>query len=140
MPADRQETLWVLRAQVGDREALANLFTAIQAPLYRAIASILGDRALAEDVLQEVLLRIYQKLHWLRDPELFRPWCYRIATREVFRRQKRERRWSEQLRDQAILDTIEASPAEDPAEPELLAIVRGFLEGAAKARGLKNGK
>ena len=25
-------------------------------------------------------------------------------------------------------------------EPELLAIVRGFLEGAAKARGLKNGK
>ena len=25
-------------------------------------------------------------------------------------------------------------------EPELLAIVRGFLDGAAKARGLKNGK
>ena len=75
------ETLRVLLAQAGDREALDELFKSVQTPLYGYILSLAGDRALAEDILQEVLIRIYRKLRWLREPELFRPWAYRIATR-----------------------------------------------------------
>jgi RNA polymerase sigma-70 factor (ECF subfamily) len=121
--ADRaQETLWVLRAQVGARDALEALFRAVQEPLYRYILGLVGDAALAEDFLQEVFLRIYRKLRWLREPELFRPWCYRITTREVFRRLKRERRWSQQLRTQAALEGLAAPPPEAmPTEPGLLA-------------------
>src|SRR5262245_35244389 len=69
--ADRgQETLWVLRAQVGARDALDALFRAVQAPLYRYALGLVGDAALAEDVLQEVFLRVYRKLPYLREPEL----------------------------------------------------------------------
>src|SRR4051794_7086496 len=126
--ADRaDETLWVLRAQVGARDALDALFRSVQAPLYRYILGLVGAPALAEDILQDVLLRIYQKLHWLREPELFRPWCYRITTREVFRRLKRERRWSEQVRDPAALDAVAAPPVEVHAEPELLAQLPDLL-------------
>src|SRR5262245_7473240 len=117
MMADREhETLWVLRAQVGGRDALEALFKAVQAPLFRYIVGLVDDGALAEDILQEVLFRIYRKLGWLREPALFRPWCYRIATREVYRRLKREKRWSASLHDPGLLDAVEAPP---PGEAEI---------------------
>ena len=105
------ETLRVLLAQAGDREALDELFKSVQTPLYGYILSLAGDRALAEDILQEVLIRIYRKLRWLREPELFRPWAYRIATRETFKALRRERRWADQVRDEAVLESIPAPSA-----------------------------
>jgi RNA polymerase sigma-70 factor, ECF subfamily len=114
------ETMWVLRAQVGDRNALDALFRAVQEPLYRYVVGLVSDSALAEDVLQEVLVSIYRNLGHLREPALFRPWCYRIATHEAFRQLKRHRRWTEQLRGQEALDSVETAPEPATAEPELL--------------------
>ena len=95
--ATKRETRLVLLAQSGDRAALEELFESIQSPLGRYVRAATGDSALAEDVLQEVFILIYRKLYWLRDPELFRPWAYRIASREVVRQLKRRRRWPEQF-------------------------------------------
>ena len=120
MTSPKQETWWVLRAQSGDREALGELLQAIQEPLYRYIFRLVGERNLAEDILQEVFIRIYRKLRWLREPELFRPWAYRIASREAFKFLKRERRWLEQVRDEATLGAIEAHPPEENFAPELI--------------------
>lgn len=119
MTSPKQETWWVLRAQSGDREALDELLKSVQETLYRYISKLVGERALAEDILQEVFITIYRKLRWLREPELFRSWAYRIASREAFKRLKRERRWSEQIRDEAMLETIQAPLAEEEFEPEL---------------------
>lgn len=120
MTTAKQETWRVLRAQSGDRGALDELLEAVQEPLYRYIFRLVGERTLAEDILQEVFIRIYRKLRWLREPELFRSWAYRIASREAFKHLKRERRWVEQVRDES---TLEALPAESPEEsyaPELI--------------------
>jgi RNA polymerase sigma-70 factor (ECF subfamily) len=123
-----QETRWVLRAQTGDREALDALLRAVQEPLYRYVLSLMGEPALAEDVLQEVFLRVYRKLRWLRTPELFRPWAYRIASRETFKHLRRERRWTDQVRDEAVLESRPAPPAQLTPEdvtrlPEMVAAV-----------------
>lgn len=122
-----QETLWVLRAQVGARDALKALFRSVQGPLFGYLARLLGDATLAEDVLQDVLLQVYRQLRWLRDPGLFRPWCYRIATRAAFRRLKRERRWSGQLRGEEALAAAAAPAEDDRAEPDLLARLPDLL-------------
>ncbi len=53
-----REGWWVLRAQSGDREALHELLKSVQGPLYRYINSLVGERALAEDILREVFFRI----------------------------------------------------------------------------------
>ena len=112
MESEKQELRWVLRAQAGDRVALDELLRAVQSPLYRYIYSITGNTTLAEDILQEVFVLLYRKLGWLREPELFRPWAYRIATRETFKFLKREKRWQEQERDEEILRAIPAQPPE----------------------------
>jgi RNA polymerase sigma-70 factor, ECF subfamily len=111
MEMRERETWLVLRAQSGDRAALDELLRSVQEPLFRYVLRVTGDRAMAEDVVQEVFLRIYRKLAWLEDPALFRPWAYRIATREAFRHLKRERRWTEQVRDEAVLDAVAAVEA-----------------------------
>lgn len=116
----KQEIWWVLRAQAGDREALDALLSTVQEPLYRYIASLAGQQSLAEDILQDVFFLIYRKLRWLREPELFRAWAYRIATRETFRQLRHERRWSAQVRDDEVLAAIPA-PQPEPFEPELVA-------------------
>jgi RNA polymerase sigma-70 factor (ECF subfamily) len=132
--ASQRESWWVLQAQSGSHEALNELFKTIQEPLFRYILSLVRDRSLAEDILQEVFIRIYRKLRWLREPDVFRAWAYQIASREAFRYLNRERRWSDQVRDEAVLTAIPANESTFPHEltdrlPELV----GKLSPASRA-------
>jgi RNA polymerase sigma-70 factor (ECF subfamily) len=116
-----QESWWILRAQSGDGEALNALLEAVQAPLYRYILSLVREEALAEDILQEVFLRIYRKLRWLREPQVFRAWAYQIATRESFRHLKLERRWVDRFKDESAGPEPNLSlPSRDELAPELI--------------------
>ena len=117
---EQQQIWWILRAQSGSREALNELFKSIQEPLFRYILRLVDDRALAEDIIQEVFIRIYQKLRWLKEPAAFRAWSYQIATREAFRYMKRERRWSDQIRDEDRLNLIPKENSGDPYPAEVL--------------------
>jgi RNA polymerase sigma-70 factor (ECF subfamily) len=110
----------VLLAQAGDRAALGELFLYVQAPLHAYLARVLCDDHLAEDVLQDVFVIVWRKLWWLREPELFRPWVYRIASREAFRRLRKERFWV-RLRGEPRLAAL---PAAEPPET----IPREWLE------------
>ena len=67
MTDKEQKNWWVLHAQCGDREAIDELLKAVQEPLFRYIFSLAREKSVAEDVLQEVFIRIYRKLRWLRD-------------------------------------------------------------------------
>src|SRR5678815_4111408 len=114
----QRESWWVLQAQSGSHEALNELFKSVQEPLFRYIVSLVSDKHLAEDILQEVFIRIYRKLRWLREPQAFRAWSYQIATRESFRYLKRERSWTDQVRDEAVLNVM---PVAEPVySPELV--------------------
>jgi RNA polymerase sigma-70 factor (ECF subfamily) len=115
-----RQSLWVLRAQSGDRDALDLLLKEIQEPLYRYIVNMVRESHSAEDILQEVLIRICRKLFWLRKPEIVRSWAYRIASRETFRYLGREQRWAEQERDDRVLQTIPSPLPGAEFEPELV--------------------
>jgi len=132
MESGKHETWLALRAQAGDREAFDRLFRMLQEPLYRYIFSLVGARAPAEDVLQEVFILIYRKIRWLREPELLRPWAYRIATREAFKHLKRERRWTDKTEDESVLLDLPA-PSRDELAPEMIAQLVERLSPASRA-------
>lgn len=102
------EVRLVLRAQSGDVSAFEALIVAIEPPLRGYLLRLLGGRAGADDILQEVFLRIWRGLGWLRDPALFRAWCYRIATREAHRAMRRESKHETLRADDSALDTLAA--------------------------------
>jgi RNA polymerase sigma-70 factor (ECF subfamily) len=91
-PATPDQTLLVLLAQTGDRTALEQLLRDAYAPLRRYVTRLVGA-ALADDILQETSLQIFRKLPFLREPAVFRPWTFRIASRIAFSHLKHARRW-----------------------------------------------
>ncbi len=108
------EIFLVLRCQSGDREAFDQLLKSIEIRLWRYISNLTGGGDLADDILQEVFLIIYRKIGWLNDPHLFRPWVYRIATRETFRILKKRSNWREDVLDDSLLESvIQPEPAID---------------------------
>jgi len=112
----KQEALWVLRAQCNDREALESLLRSVQPALHRYLSRLVGPDH-ADDVLQDVLIVICRKLIWLRTPELFLPWAYRIASRAAFRHLKKEKRRPEQVQDESVsLDQLPVADGPPPAE------------------------
>jgi RNA polymerase sigma-70 factor (ECF subfamily) len=120
----------VLLAQSGDRDAIESVLRHVQPNLVRYISGLVGATA-AEDVLQDVFLDIWRNLKWLRDPELFRPWAWRIASRASFKFLKRERRWSTPAGETVSLDELPA-PLE-PLTPELFSGLPAILDQLSPA-------
>ncbi len=125
MTRETSELPWViLRAQAGDRQALeAVLIEASRqiAPLLRRIA---GDTS--EDVLQGVLWTVARKLTWLNDPDAFKPWVYRIATRAALKHVSRERRvWRFHSDDELDAVAAPAGPTSPPRADEIPALLSG---------------
>ena len=81
-----------------------------------------GDRELAEDAVQEALVRCWRQLPHLRDVERFDAWLYRILMRTVADEQGRRRR------HQATVQTIRLEPAVADGARDLAD--RDQLEGA----------
>lgn len=103
MTTSRQESLWVLRAQCDDREALEQLLRSIQPSLRRFLRGLVGASH-ADDVLQDVLVTVSRKLKSLHTPELFRPWAYRIASRQGLRHLRKEKQWPHQPFEESVFD------------------------------------
>jgi RNA polymerase sigma-70 factor (ECF subfamily) len=115
-PPTPDQTLLVLLAQTGDRTALEQLLHDVYPPLRRYITRLVGGD-LADDVLQETSLQIFRKLRFLREPAVFRPWTFRIASRIAFSQLKHARRW--QPLDEAPVEhltTSDPSLGEPPDE------------------------
>ncbi len=81
----------VRRAAAGDREAFEELMNTYHRRIFAMVYSRITSRMDAEDITQEIFVRAFQGVRSLRDPELFKPWLYRIALNAVndFLRKKR---------------------------------------------------
>jgi RNA polymerase sigma-70 factor (ECF subfamily) len=99
----------IVRAQAGDVRAFEYILRNLEPQLRGYLTRLLGARPIAEDVLQESFLRMWRGLGWLRDPMLFRPWAYRIATNEARRALGRENMREETRADESELGTLQAN-------------------------------
>ena len=99
---EHREILRILRAQSGDIKALDELLRSVERPLFRLVHRIVCHQEVAEDVLQDVFILICRNLTFLRDPEHFLSWAYRIAARQATRRARRESRTPVGLDDRAL--------------------------------------
>lgn len=69
------------RYQQADPAAATALIELLSPPLYRFFASQMGSRSEAEDMLQDVWLRIHRMRHTYRPGDPLLPWVYAIARR-----------------------------------------------------------
>jgi RNA polymerase sigma-70 factor (ECF subfamily) len=93
MAATMQRDL-VERARSGDREAFGTLAAGVVDRLHAVAQLIVRDPALAEDAVQEALVRCWRQLPKLREPERFDAWLYRILIRTANDELGRRRRFA----------------------------------------------
>ncbi|HZO97118.1 MAG TPA: sigma-70 family RNA polymerase sigma factor [Gaiellaceae bacterium] len=74
----------VLRqAQRGDERAFALIVHAYETPIFNYVYRIVGDRALAEDLTQDVFVRVYQALPRFSLRCKFTTWLFQVTKNRV---------------------------------------------------------
>lgn len=107
-----QPDLGVLRkAQRGDERAFSIIVRTYEQPVYNYILRLTGDRALAEDLTQEVFLRVFQGLGGFSLRSRFTTWLFQVAKNRVldeFRALERRPRALVTLEDIPPLEVVDA--------------------------------
>jgi RNA polymerase sigma-70 factor (ECF subfamily) len=92
-----QPDLALLRkAQRGDERAFTVIVRAYEVPVFNYVLRTVGDRALAEDLTQDIFLRIFQGLPGFSLRSRFTTWLFQVAKNRVLdelrARERRPRR------------------------------------------------
>jgi len=78
------EERWVDKARAGDRVAFEQLYRSHCDRIYALCWRMCGgDRALAEDMVQEAFVRAWNKLHLFRGDSKFGTWLHRLTVNVV---------------------------------------------------------
>jgi len=95
------------KAQRGDERAFSIIVRSYQVPVYNYVLRMVGDRALAEDLTQEVFLRVFQGLPRFSLRSKFTTWLFQVTKNRVLD----ELRASER-RPRAVVDLDDIPPLE----------------------------
>jgi len=90
--ADEQDILWMLRVAQGDTVAFEQLIEAHQTRVVGTIAKILGDEMDAEDIAQQVFIRIWNSASRYQPTAKFTTWLFKITRNLVFNELRRRKR------------------------------------------------
>ena len=71
------------KAQRGDERAFSLIVRAYETPVYNYVLRLVGDRAMAEDLTQEVFLRVYQGLPKFSLRCRFTTWLFQVTKNRV---------------------------------------------------------
>jgi RNA polymerase sigma-70 factor (ECF subfamily) len=105
------ELVLLRRAQRGDEHAFSDLVQAYEAPVFNYVLRMVGDRALAEDLTQDIFLRLYQGLPGFSLRCRFTTWLFQVAKNRVLdelRARERKPSSSLSLDDLPQLDVVDA--------------------------------
>ncbi len=119
----------VERCRQGDEAAWNTLVSATIGPLYRLAAGYAASAAEAEELTQDIYLKIWQNLDRYHPGSSFMAWAWRVARNllvDAYRRSRNERRQA--WLDPEILDRL---PAED--DPHAAAVRGQRLQLVAQA-------
>jgi RNA polymerase sigma-70 factor, ECF subfamily len=107
-----QPDLGVLRkAQRGDERAFTIIVRTYETPVYNYVLRLVNDRVLAEDLTQEVFLRVYQGLPKFSLRSKFTTWLFQVTKNRVLdelRASERRPRLSVALEDVPPLEVVDA--------------------------------
>src|SRR5690349_1960767 len=116
--------------QQGDRDAFQSLFEAYKDKVFSiAVYSSGGDRALAEDVTQQIFLKLFTRIRQFRGDSEFTTWLYRLVVNACLDERRRRRRLLPWEPGVAMTDVSEKKPQERQyARLEVAEAVRVAIE------------
>jgi len=111
MPLEQPDPEVLRRAQRGDERAFAQILRAYETTIFNYVYRIVGDRALAEDLTQEVFVRVFQALPRFSLRCKFTTWLFQVTKNRVLDELRARER-----RPQSVL-AIEEAPRLEIVDP-----------------------
>ena len=115
------EVVLVRAVLQGDREGFSRLYD-LYAPLVHGILLARVPRAEVDDLVQDIFLHAFKKLHTLRDAAAFGPWIAMIARNRAVDFYRRSKETVE------INDDLRGSEPHDSRAAEILELIRSLPE------------
>jgi RNA polymerase sigma-70 factor, ECF subfamily len=113
MPLAQPDPEVLRKAQRGDERAFAQILRAYETPIFNYVYRIVGDRTLAEDLTQEVFVRVFQALPRFSLRCKFTTWLFQVTKNRVLDELRARER-----RPQAVV-AIEDAPRLELVDPPI---------------------
>jgi RNA polymerase sigma-70 factor (ECF subfamily) len=125
MEHDQSDAVLMNRLADGDETALESIMGRYKSPVLNFVYRILGNQADAEDVAQDVFVRIYQHRLDYDPKRSFSTWIFGIAHNAAIDRLRWRKKHPADPLDDTLLQAAshEPSPASATADNELSAII-----------------
>ena len=118
----------IIRVRQGDLEALGNLYDRYRTQVFRTALAITRNRETAEDILQEVFLKLHRYAERIDTTLPLAPWLYRVTANLCYTHVSRQKRWLAVLED--AIENVVAPLGTSMTEDQAMALMmeRGFQE------------
>lgn len=124
MPEGYEEEL-VERLKRRDEAAFNELIRLYQARIFRLVLRMLGDRAEAEDLAQEVFITVFKSIDGFRGDSKLSTWLYRVATNHcknrikyLDRRARGKKKEFDEIAEHGALESATMNPSAHIARPD----------------------
>src|SRR5438477_13079283 len=87
-----QDVVWMQRVAQGDTGAFERLIETHQARVVGTVAKMLGDDTDAEDIAQQVFIRVWKSAKRYQPTAKFTTWLFKITRNLVFNELRRRKR------------------------------------------------
>jgi RNA polymerase sigma-70 factor (ECF subfamily) len=127
-PVMSDELRIIEKAKQGDIGAFEKLYRSHVGRVYATCLRLSGDPERAEEITQDVFLRLWQKIRTFKGQSAFSSWLYRLTVHLVIDRMRWEQRRSKWER---VSDDLESypMPERDSAPETRIAFVLHDIEG-----------
>ena len=121
------------RAQAGDHEAFAQLYSLHKRRIYSLCLRMVGNAAAAEDLTQEAFLQLHRKIATFRGDSAFSTWLHRLAINVVLMQLRKKGLLLTSL-DEAMEPSGDNGPGRSFGAPDLS--LAGAIERLALERAI----
>ena len=115
----------------GDMAAVESLYEMFKRPIFNLAYRHTMNRAVAEDLLQDVFLKVFSNLRSVRDAETFPGWVYRIALNTCYSHLRRKKAQGDKVVSLSDLESRVEEPGGEPVEKDLQGPLDQAIESLA---------
>src|SRR5689334_8378196 len=129
-PMSTRERQLVRRLRARDESAFRELVSEHRDRIYNLTLRMLGNKAEAEDVAQEVFITVFKTIDSFREEAKFSTWLYRVAVNHCKNRIKYLARRHDRDRDELDETNANSSSSDAPISAPIPSAPDRALEGA----------
>ncbi|TWG94400.1 RNA polymerase sigma-70 factor (ECF subfamily) [Luteimonas sp. J16] len=124
------------RARAGDRVAFEQVYRWFERPVFSLALRICGDREEAAEVLQETMLKVFDRIGGFRGDSPFWAWLRQIAVNEALMKLRRARRLADELPMEDGFDAADELAPPPPAAADAALLQRALAALPATTRSV----